>query len=92
MQINYLSSYDRSFKRLTFPQQENCIKAIDALIEFIKRGKKPQKLGLKKVRKNYWEIRLDIKNRIIFEFKGDMINIIFVGDHTGVKGFLRGIS
>ena len=92
MQINYLSSYDRSFKRLTPSQQENCIKVMDALIEFIKRGKKPQKLGLKKVRTSYWEIRLDVKNRIIFEFKGDIINIAFVGDHTGVKRFLRGIS
>ena len=92
MQINYLSLYDRSFKRLTPPQQENCIKAIDALIEFIKRGKKPQKLGLKKARTSYWEIRLDVKNRIIFEFKGDAINIVFVGDHTGAKRFLRGIS
>ena len=92
MQINYLSSYDRSFKKLTPPQQENCIKAIDALIEFIKRGKKPQKLGLKKVRRSYWEIRLDVKNRIIFEFKGDIVNIAFAGDHAEVKRFLRGIS
>ena len=36
MRLNYLKSYDRLFKKLTFPRQENAIKAIDALIEFIK--------------------------------------------------------
>jgi len=89
MHINYLRSYDRSFKRLTSREQEKSIKAIDALIEFIKTGKKPQGLGLKKVRKNYWEIRLDVKNRIIFEFKRNVINIAFVGDHIEVKRVLR---
>ncbi len=66
------------------------IKAIDALIEFIKTGKKPQGLDLKKVRRDYWEIRLSVKNRIIFEFKGDVINFVFVGGHNGVRKFLKG--
>ncbi|GAH05191.1 unnamed protein product [marine sediment metagenome] len=88
MHLNYLKSHDRSFKKLTSPQQENAIKAIDALIEFIKTGKKPQGLGLKKVRSDYWEIRLSVKNRIIFEFKGDVINFAFVGNHNEVKKFL----
>ena len=90
MRLNYLKSYDRLFKELTSPQQENAIKAIDALIEFIKTGKKPQGLGLKKVRSDYWEIRLSVKNRIIFEFKSDIINFTFVGSHNEVKKFLKG--
>ncbi len=64
------------------------IKAIDALIEFIKIGKKPQGLGLKKVRKDYWEIRLSAKNRMIFEFKGDVINFAFVGNHNEIASSL----
>jgi len=47
-------------------------------------------LGLKKARKNYWEIRLSVKNRIIFEFKGDAVNFAFVGDHNEVRKFLKG--
>jgi len=90
MRLNYLKSYDRSFKKLTSPEQGNVIKAIDALIEFIKIGKKPQGLGLKKVRKDYWEIRLSVKNRIIFEFKGDVINFAFIGNYNEVKKFLKG--
>ena len=89
MRLNYLESYDRLFNKLTSPQQENAIKAVDALIEFIKTGKKPEGLGLKKVRSDYWEIRLSVKNRIIFEFKSDIINFAFVGSHNEIASSLR---
>jgi Txe/YoeB family toxin of Txe-Axe toxin-antitoxin module len=89
MTINYLKSYDRSFKKLDRIIQQKTISAIDSLMEFLRTGQKPEGLGLKKVYKNYWEIRLDIKNRIVFELSGDIINIAFVGDHNAVKAFLK---
>ncbi len=89
MTINYLKSYDRSFRKLDRAVQEKAIFAIDNLIEFLKTRQKPAGLGLKKVYKNYWEIRLDIRNRIIFEFAKDIINIAFVGGHNAIKTFLR---
>lgn len=90
MTINYLTSYDRSFKKLERHLQEESICAIDSFLDFIKTRRKPEGLGLKKVYKNYWEIRLDIRNRIIFELKDDIINFAFVGDHNAVKRFLKG--
>jgi mRNA-degrading endonuclease YafQ of YafQ-DinJ toxin-antitoxin module len=89
--INYLSSYDRSFKKLDTSIQEKTISAIDSLLEFIETRKKPEGLGLKKLYKDYWEIRLDIKNRIIFELKGEILNIAFVGDHNEVKRFIKNV-
>ena len=89
MIINYLRSYDRSFKKLDRSVQEKVVFAIDSLLDFIKTRQKPEGLGLKKVYKNYWEIRLDIRNRIIFELTRDAINVAFVGDHNAVKTFLR---
>ena len=89
MIINYLKSYDRSFKKLDRSVQEKVVSAIDSLLDFIKTRQKPEGLGLKKVYKNYWEIRLDIRNRIIFELTRDAINVAFVGDHNAVKTFLR---
>lgn len=91
MRINYLKSYDRCFKKLTSQEQEKTIQAIDALLDFLKSGKKSKGLGLKKLRKDYWEIRIDIKNRIIFEFKKEILNIISVGDHQVVKRLLKGL-
>jgi Txe/YoeB family toxin of Txe-Axe toxin-antitoxin module len=70
--------------------QEKTISALDSFLDFINTRQKPEGLGLKKVYRNYWEIRLDIKNRVIFELKGGTINFAFVGDHNAVKRFLKG--
>lgn len=91
MTINYLKSYDRSFKKLKSPLQEKAIFAIDSLLEFFQTRQKPEGLSLKKLYKNYWEVRIDIRYRIIFELRGAIINIAFVGDHNAVRLFLRGV-
>ncbi len=82
--VTKIKSYDRSFKGLNKIIQDKTISALDALIDFLKTGQKPKGLGLKKMFKNYWEIRLDIRNRIIFEYYRNTINIAFVGDHNAV--------
>lgn len=89
MIINYLKSYDRSFKKLDNPTQKKAIFAIDSLLEFLKTRQKPEGLGLKKIYKDYWEMRLDIKSRIVFKLSGDAINIAFVGTQDTVKKFLK---
>ncbi len=89
MDIHFLKSYDRSFRKLERPIQEKTILAVDSLLDFFYTRQKPEGLGLKKVYKNYWEIRIDIRYRIIFEFYGGGINIVFVGDHKEIKQFLR---
>lgn len=91
MTINYLTSYDRSFKKLDPPLQEKTVMAIDSFLDFIQTRQKPEGLGLKKVYKNYWEIRIDTKNRVIFELRADAINFAFVGDHNTIKRFLKGL-
>lgn len=91
MIISYLKSYDRSFGKLNGHLQGKTVLAIDCFIDFIKTRQKPEGLGLKKVYKDYWEIRLDIRNRIIFQLRADTINFSFVGDHNAVKRFLKGI-
>jgi Txe/YoeB family toxin of Txe-Axe toxin-antitoxin module len=89
--VRYLNSYDRSFKKLDRTVQERAIGAIDGLLGFFKTRQKPEGLGLKKVHRNYWEIRLDIRNRIIFELDGADVNIVFVGAHDEIKRFLNGV-
>ena len=90
MKFDYLSSYDRSFKKLSPDKQARTVQAIDALIDFFKTGKKPKGLGLKKLRSDHWEIRIDIDYRILFEFKSDLVTFIMVGDHNSIKKFLKG--
>lgn len=89
MDIYFLKSYDRSFQKLERPVQEKTILALDGLLDFIQTRQKPEGLGLKKMYKNYWEIRIGIKYRLIFEFHGRTLTVAFVGDHQEIKRFLR---
>ena len=90
MRLDYLSSYDKSFKKLPKNRQLKAVQTIDILIDFFKTGRKPKGLGLKKLRNNYWEIRIDKGWRILFEFKSDLVTFIIAGDHDSIKKFLKG--
>ena len=89
MKFEYLNSYNRSFKKLPHNIQENVSKAISQFIDFILTSQKPKGLGLKKLYKYYWEIRVGLSIRILFELKGNLVTFILVGDHNQIKQFLR---
>ncbi len=89
MRFEYLNSYDRSFKKLRSNTQKRIAKAISQFIDFILTGQKPEGLGLKKLHKDYWEIRVGLSIRILFELKSNLVTFILVGDHNQIKRFLR---
>jgi len=46
-------------------------------------------IGLRKLRDDYYEIRLGLKLRLLFENTPDALIFEFVGDHDDVKNFLK---
>ena len=91
MRYEYKSSFDKVFKKLGLNRQEKVIDAISILIDFFENRKKAKGLGLKNLRENYWEIRVDVKDRIIFTLEKDKVAFIIVGNHDEIKKFLRNI-
>lgn len=89
MTFRFLSSFDRSFKALSQPQQEKVKKALEKFFDFIETGQHPMGLGLKKVRQDFWEIRVDLSLRIIFQQRHDLVTFILAGDHTQIRRFLK---
>ena len=79
MQVRYLASFEKSFDNLS---QENRIKvdeAVDELLDFFMTRQRPSKgLGIKKLRKDFWEVRVGIKVRIFFELKDELITFILL--------------
>jgi len=88
MKFEYLNSYDRSFKKLPDNTQKRIAKVISRFIDFILTGQRPEGLGLKKLYKDYWEIRVGLSIRILFELKDNLVTFILVGDHNQIKRFL----
>jgi mRNA-degrading endonuclease YafQ of YafQ-DinJ toxin-antitoxin module len=91
MRYEYKSSFDKVFKKLGLNRQEKVIDAINILIDFFENRKKVKGLGLKNLRENYWEIRVNVKDRIIFTLEKDKVAFIIVGNHDEIKKFLRNI-
>ena len=47
-------------------------------------------LGLRKLRDEYFEARLGLQERLVFENTSDALVFEFIGNHDEVKRFLRG--
>jgi len=90
MRFEFKPSFDRSVKSLSpiVKQEikELCLHLIDVLS-----GKKDlsRGLGLKNVRKNFWEIRKGLKLRVLFRWRADHIDFILAGTHNDIKKYLR---
>ena len=84
-------SFDNTIKILPESRKIKVKEAIKHLVTFFETEKKAPGLGLKKLQKNYWEIRTNIKDRILFKFKGDIVKFIIVGTHDEIKRYLKDI-
>ncbi|MDI6794141.1 MAG: hypothetical protein QME81_14975 [bacterium] len=92
MNIKFLSSYDRSFDKLSENVQSEVADIEEELISSLETGAKPSKgLGLKKLKKAYWEARIDLKLRILFRLKMDLLVFVLIGNHDEIRKYLRDV-
>ncbi len=92
MNIKFLSSYDRSFDKLSKNVQSEFVDIEEELISSLGTGAKPSKgLGLKKLKRSYWEVRVDLKLRILFRLKKDLLIFVLIGNHDEIRKYLGGV-
>ena len=90
MAVEYLASYDRAFRTLPAATQRQTATAIDRLLDYFLTGQRPHGLGLKRLHKRYWEIRVGLGIRVMFELGRDRLTFIIVGNHEGIRRWLKG--
>lgn len=90
MTFEFKAFFDRSVKSLPFETKKEikglCITLIDVFS-----GKKELSggLGLKNLRKDFWEIRKGLRLRILFRLRADHVEFILAGTHDEIKKFLK---
>ena len=90
MKVRYLNSFDKTFNRLPMDKQLEVIEVVDILIAFLETKSRPTKgIGIKKLRKNFWEVRISLKLRILFEIQKGSLIFILVGSHDDIKRYIR---
>ena len=89
MQYGFKRSFDRSYRSLDSEQQLLVDASITRLKDIIGSGKGLRDgLGLKKIGKDYWEIRAGLSIRVLFQFIPDGIIFYFVGNHNEIERFI----
>jgi len=90
MRFEFKPSFDRSVKSLPSNEKEKikdlCVYLIDLLTE---QRELHKGIGLKNLRKNYWEIRKGMKVRILFRCQKDLIEFLLAGSHDRIKNYLK---
>ena len=89
MRFRYLASFDRSFKKLSAERKDRVRAALESFLDFYRTGIRPAGLGLKKLRKDFWEIRADLDTRVVFLLEKDCVTFVLVGDHDEIRRYLR---
>lgn len=91
MQVRFYTSFDRSYRSLRPLERGKADYAVQTLLTWIeeRRSAPPQGLGFKKLRSTVWEIRVDLRIRIVFTLEGDCLSFLLVGTHDDVRRFLR---
>lgn len=92
MRYEFKTSFDRSVKRFSNDTKIEIAKAVFEIIDLVSTGKMSSKgQGLTRLRKDYWEARTTIRERILFKIADDLIQFIIVGNHEDVRRFLKRI-
>ncbi|MFO7981404.1 MAG: hypothetical protein R6V00_11330 [Candidatus Aminicenantes bacterium] len=90
MKYEFKPSFDKSVKSLPLKEKQQikdlCIDLIDVLC-----GDKELSsgMGLKNLRKNFWEIRKGLKLRILFRWRSDHVEFVLAGTHDEIKKYLK---
>ena len=90
MRFEFKPSFDRSIKSLPPSEKADVKETASQLIEVLSKDKQThQGLGLKRLTRDFWEVRKGIKVRILFRWTGDLIEFVLGGGHDDVKRFLK---
>ncbi len=89
MRHYFAPQFERLYRKLPQKEQENVDLSIEALLSYFSERKNlPRGLGLKKLTKQYWEMRSSIDIRVVFEL-GDPLGFLLVGNHDDIRRFIQ---
>lgn len=89
MRYEFKTSFDRSVSRLDRLRRQHIVDAVEAVIDFFETGDRPQGIGLKQLRKPFWEVRASSRDRVILAFEDDLVTFILAGSHDDTRRYLK---
>lgn len=87
--IFYLPTLLKQLEKLKGREALAAEKALIAFDHFVQTGEKAEGLGFKKLAEDKFEIRIDIRHRIIMKKMGADYYLSLYGDHAAIERFLK---
>ncbi|GEM_PF-358436 len=88
--FNFKPSFKKSLNFLQTKDKNTVKEACYQLIEVLDGKSLLRKgLGLKQLKKDWWEIRKGLKQRILFRWRENEIDFVLAGNHNQIKKFLK---
>lgn len=91
MKYYFKPSFIHLFKKLDKAKQKQAIDSIERLKSLFGLKQNYEGLGLKCLIKNIWEIRITIKDRIVFSLEKNTLTFILIGSHDDINRFLKNL-
>jgi len=91
--LKYLAAsrqFQKQLKKLPPQDQRKTIDVLKNFLSALGTGNIPAGLGFKKINGDKYEIRVDIRKRIVLKAEGDTLFCHLIGDHEEVRRYLRG--
>jgi len=89
IRVRYLRSFDASLAGLSSQDQAGVRDAVCRLLDYFSGKSRSQGLGLRKLTRDWWEIRASIDKRILFLLEGGIATFVIVGNHDEIRRCLR---
>ena len=87
--IFYLPALLKQLEKLRGKEADLAQKALSAFDHFVHTGEKTEGLGFKKIGSDKYEIRIDIRRRIVMKKIGRDYYLALYGDHASIEHFLK---
>jgi len=89
VQYHRASSFDRTYRRLIPAVKFAAEKTIARFIHSLEVNQIPEGVGLKKLREDFWEIRVGLSIRVLLKWESEQIRFIIIGTHQDIQNYLR---
>ena len=89
MRFAYAESFQKTVLNLNKREKDKLIKSFEKFEALWEAGVVPQGVGLKHLRESFFEFRVNIHARVLFQRQGDLIYYLLYGSHDDIRRFLK---
>lgn len=89
MQFAYAKSFYKTIENISSSLARKLLKAVKKFESSWESGEFPKGTGLTHLKGNFFEFRVDIHRRILFQKKENMIYYLLFGSHDDIRRFLK---